>query len=275
MSEQSVNETILAELINSLKNQKRPETITAPVYGLYSDKERTFIYSDADKNYYMEESAPENKEVRNKKAFALSIAEELNRRENKTGARASVIINLSGGLFIPDDDFGGYQIVFKRLNSQQWILVKSFINKTLNHKEFLLFLQGLKPSFEGGKFKELFAKFVQLKIIGQSKLVSNPIITENGQEEGFCCTYRLSDGTDGEEHFPAGFSVRVPFAKAGDKFYDIPIDLLITKDENDKINITVLCPEFENIEERAVIDEAEYIKEQAKGFSELLVLSDF
>ena len=52
-------------------------------------------------------------------------------------------------------------------------------------------------------------------------------------------------------------------------------DLLFTRNEDDEIEIEVLCPEFENIEEQAIIDEAEYIKEQTQGYSDLLVLSDF
>ena len=275
MTERTADEIILEELINSLKNQKRPETIQAPVYGLYSDRTRTFLYDDAQESYSMVEQTPNDKEVRNVKAFALSIEEELKRRENMTGAKATVNINLNGGVFIPDDDFGGYKIRFNRLNSQQWNLVKGFINKTVNHKEFLLWLQGLKPSFEPEVFHDLFLRFVQLKIVGQSKLLSNPIITENGQEEGYVCTYKLADGTEGEEHFPSGFNVSVPFAKAGEYSYDIPIDLLFTKTENDQINIAILCPEFENIEERAIIDEADFIKEKTSKYTDLLVLSDF
>ena len=271
----SANEIILNELINSLKNQKRPETIEAPVYGLYSNKKRTFLYSDAEEQYDVIENIPEKKEVRNVRAFALSIAEELKRRNNETGAKATVNINLTGGVFIPDDDFGGYKIEFKRLNSQQWNLIKGMINKTVNHKTFLLWLQGLKPSFEDAIFKELFLRFVQLRIVGRSQLTSNPIITASGQEEGYTCSYKLQDGTEGEEHFPTGFSVMVPFAKAGDFKYEIPIDLLFAKNEDNELEITVLCPEFENIEERAIIDEAKFIKEHTSKYSELLVLSDF
>ena len=255
-------EKLTEELIKTLKEQKRPETIQAPVYGLYSNKMRTFLYNDSNECYDTVEETPENKEVRNVKAFALSIAEELKRRENETGAKATVNINLDGGVFIPDDDFGGYKITFKRLNSEQWDLVKGMINKTVNHKTFLLWLQGLKPSFSLDIFQQTFLRFAQLRIIGNSKITSNPIITANGQEQGYVCNYMLENGTEGEEHFPTGFVVNVPFAKAGEYFYDIPIDLLFARNDDDEIEITVLCPEFENIEERAIIDEAEYIKKE-------------
>ena len=120
-------------------------------------------------------------------------------------------------------------------------------------------MQALKPSIElaGTDFHELFAKFCSLKIVGESEVVSNPVITQNGQESGYVCRYKLEDGTDGEEHFPTGFVIKVPFAKAGDFNYEIPIDLLFSRDDNNQIEITVLCPAFENIEEKAIIDEAD------------------
>lgn len=270
-----MNDELIQELIEILKNQKRPETTPVTEYGQYSQRCRNALYSDADKEYGIQNSKPENKEVRSVNAFAASIAEELKRRNNETGAKATVNINLTGGIFYPDDDFGGYQIKFNRLNSQQWNWVKSLLNSTVNHKKFLLWLQGLKPSFTPQVFQDVFSKFAQLKIIGQSKIVSNPIITENGQEQGYTCTYRLSDGTDGVESFPSGFAVEVPFSKAGEKNYTIPFDLLFTRNDNDEIEITVLCPEFENIEEKAIIDEAEYIKRRTASYTELLVLSDF
>lgn len=67
----------------------------------------------------------------------------------------------------------------------------------------------------------------------------------------------------------------MPFAKAGDTKYSIPVDLLFFRNEDDELRIEVLCPEFENIEERAIIDESEYIKKETENLSELLILADF
>ena len=268
-----MEEKIMEQAIDALKNQKRPELIECPVYGQYSSEPQTFMYSDAAKVYLKNFSRPSDKKVRSVKAFAKIIAEELRRRENTSGDKSTVSINLSGGLFIPDDDFGITTISFERLNSQQWKLLKSGINTRMDHKQFLLFLQGLKPSIE--YFTDVFKSFATLRMIGRTELTSNPIFTEDGQSSGYTCNYKLEDGTTGEEKFPTGFVANVQFAKAGDKSYDIPIDLLFTRNEDDEIEIEVLCPEFENIEEQAIIDEAEYIKEQTQGYSDLLVLSDF
>lgn len=269
--------TVLEELIYSLKNQKRPETIDVPIYGKYSSRKRTFLYSDAQKEYDIVETPRINKEVRSVKAFALSIKEELKRRCNSTGEKSTVKVNLSGGDFIPDDDFEDYKITFNRLNSQQWNVVKRTLNRSLDHRDFLLFLQSLKPSFSdmGIDFHTLFASFSTLRLLGRSEITSNPIITENGQTQGYKCTYKLDNGCDGEETFPSGFSVKVPFAKAGDFKYEIPIDLLFTRDEDNQLVITVLCPEFEHIEEQAIIDEANYIREQSSQLADILILADF
>ena len=83
------------------------------------------------------------------------------------------------------------------------------------------------------------------------------------------------DGCDGEEHFPTGFALTVPFAKADTELYNIPIDLLFFRNEDDELRIEVLCPLFENIEEKAIIDEAEFVKTDTKEYANLLVLSDF
>lgn len=264
---------LLKEAIETLKQNKRPELVDCIVYGQYSSEIRTMLYSDSNQEYFWKRIVPAKKDVRSVKAFATLIKEELKRRENPTGNKATVKINLSGGYFIPDDNLGEVVFDFNRLNSQQWNLVKNGINKVYDHKAFLQFLQGLKPSIEN--FQEIFKSYSQLRLVGKSEITSNPMITEDGQNESFKCTYKLDNGCDGEEHFPTGFCVKVPFAKAGDNYYFIDLDLLFYRDERDNLRIEVLCPMFENIEEEAIIDEANYIKKETEGYSELLVLSDF
>lgn len=268
-----MEEQLLKESIEVLKNQKRPEKINGLIYGQYEPQQREFIYSDANHQYDYEVFNYGNKEVRSVKAFAKVISEELKRRNNPTGYKATVSVNLDGGYFIPDDNTQETKITFDRLNSQQWNLIKRYINKDMNHRDFLLFLQAIKPSLE--YFDEIYKSYAMLRLVGKTELTSNPVITESGEESGYKCTYRLEDGTDGEENFPTGFLADVQFAKAGDKKYPIPIDLLFYRNEDNEIRITVLCPIFENIEEQAIIDEADYIKEKTKEFNDLLVLSDF
>lgn len=266
-------EAVLKEAIEVLKKQKRPELIDVTVYGRYSNRKQTYLYNDSEEEYQLHRSTPDDKTVRSVKAFVEIIKEELLRRENETGQNATVKINLEGGYFIPDDDFGEEMIKFSRLNSQQWNLIKGGINKVYNHREFLKFLQALAPSVDN--FTEIFKSFSLLRLVGKSVLTSNPIITSEGQSEGYTCTYKLEDGCDGEEHFPTGFCLSVPFAKAGEKFYNIDIELLFFRNEDDELRIEVQCPLFENIEEQAIIDEAQFVKEKTESYANLLVLSDF
>ncbi len=261
------------EIISALKERKRPELIDCPIYGQYDSEKRTFIYDDLNKRYILQNTRPQQKTVRSVKAFIAIIKEELKRRGNETGNKATVKVDLDGGYFIPDDNFGRECIGFTRLNSQQWNLLKGGINRVYDHKSFLQFLQGLSPSITN--FQELFRRFSLLRLVGKSTLTSNPIITEDGQTQGYTCTYKLDDGCDGEENFPSGFYLNIPFAKAGDKTYEIPIELLFFRNEDDELRIEVQCPLFENIEERAIIDEAELVKSETDSYSDLLVLSDF
>lgn len=265
--------TLLKEAIETLKKTKRPELVNVTIYGRYSAKQKSFLYSDANMKYELCKSKPDSKEVRSVKAFVSIIKEELLRRENETGDMATVKLDLNGGYFIPDDNFGEETIKFQRLNSQQWNLIKNGINKVYNHKGFLQFLQQLAPSFDD--FQEIFKRFSLLRLVGKSVLTSNPIITNIGQSEGYTCTYKLDDGCDGEEHFPTGFILKAPFAKAGTEFYEIPIDLLFFRNEDDELRIEVQCPLFENIEEKAIIDEAQFVKNETSSCTRLLVLSDF
>ena len=72
-----MEEKIIQEAIDALKNQKRPEIIECPVYGQYSPSVEKFMYSDSAMEYSMRFSTPSDKRVRSVKAFAKIIAEEL------------------------------------------------------------------------------------------------------------------------------------------------------------------------------------------------------
>ena len=253
--------------------KQRPEKIEKLQYGQYSSRPIELLYNDGKKEYEQLNSRPENKTVGSVKAFAACIREELRRRENTTGNKATVRIFSNGGYFIPDEDFGIFKISYDRINSQQWNFIKANINKVTTHRMFLEFIQALKPSIEN--FEELFARLSSIRMIGNSTLCSTPIFVNDKSEQGYKCTYKLEDGYEGEEVLPQGFICKVPFVKAGETAYEIPIELLFYRDEDDSLGIRVMCPLFENIEERAIIDEAEYIKLQTAEHTELLVLSDF
>lgn len=268
-----MEQELIKKAIEVLEKQKRPEQIRHTVYGEYSSFEKNFLYDDSEKRYRTHEEMLSDREVRSVNAFIDVIKEELRRRENADGNLATVRLNLSGGRFCADDNTQSGTTIYNRLNSQQWNLFKSGINKRMNHKDFLLFLQALKPSFLN--FDKVFREFVQLRLVGRSEITSNPIITEDGQSSGYTCTYKLESGADGEAKFPTGFEINLQFAKAGVMNYDVAVDLLFYRNDDDELMIQVLCPMFEHIEEQAIIDEANKVKEDTKDYTKLLILSDF
>lgn len=263
----------LTEAAEKLVLKQRPEKIVKLQYGQYSSREIELLYNDGEEEYQELNSSPKNKQVGSVKAFADCIKEELRRRGNEEGEKATVRIFSQGGYFIPDEDFGIFKTSYQRINSQQWNCIKSHIDKVMNHRMFLEFVQALKPSIEN--FENLYQRLSSIRLIGNSTLCSNPIFTNGEQEQGYKCSYKLEDGYEGEEILPQGFVCNVPFVKAGEKLYEIPIELLFYRDDNDELGIRVMCPLFENIEEQAIIDEAEFIKKQTADYKQLLVLSDF
>lgn len=262
----------IEELIHNL-TKERPVITDCESTGKYKKIPEIRIYNDSKRCYERISYESSKKTVHNKKAFAELITEELARRANETGAFATVQLNSEGGKFIPDENTGEYIEYYERALSQQWKLIKNGINKHYDHKNFLLFLQALKPSIDN--FQEVFRSFAHLRMIGGTTLSSNPIFTEGANTSGYKCTYKLATGEDGEETFPSSFRVTVPFAKADDLTYDIDIDLLFYKDSDDEIMIEVFCPEYEHVEEQAIIEEADYIKKQLEDYEDLLILSDF
>lgn len=261
----------ITELLEALKG-KRPEILHLTESGRYSERKREVVYSDADHQYKFMLSPTHVKELSSVRSFCEAIKEELRRLENEDGEKATVKIEEEGGFFIANEDFSDIVIKYKRINSQQWQLIKRNINRVMSHREFLEFVQALKPSI--ADFQNLFQRLSSIRLIGNSTLCSTPIFVNNQQEEGYKCTYKLEDGYEGEETLPNGFTCNVQFTRAGDNHYEIPIELLFYRNDNDGLEIRVMCPLLENIEEGAIIDEANFIKSNINA-SRILILSDF
>lgn len=264
----------LADEITDLIKKLRPVSVLHRVYGQYSSNDVEFMYDDSENVYKPIIVTPSDKEVGSVGAFVEYIKEDLRRRNNSSGEFASVQIGSNGGIYFPDDNFGRFKTKYVRLHSQQWNLIKNSINREMTHKQFIEFLSSLKPSIE--YFEELFSRFAQIRLIGNSTLTSQPVFINDGTgESGYKCTYKLESGGAGESILPFGFFCNCSFTKAGERKYDIPIELLFLRNLDDELRIKVMCPLWENIEEQAIIDESNFIKEETKDFDKLLVLSDF
>lgn len=268
--------SIITEIQNIFKN-KREVIFSDEITGKYKKeiRKRCHIYNDANQNYV---ELPINSTgcnwiVSTAENFAKLIDEELQRFDNTSGENATVKLNLTGGEFNANDNFRENLSVFKRQNSQQWLLLKTGINQTFNHEEFLQWFRGLKPSIDN--FEAYFRAFAKLRVIGMGELRSNPYFTDGTQETGYKITYRLEGCTDDmDEYLPNNFKITCPFEKANEKKYTQTIELLFANNGGD-IEISVFAPDFEVIEEQAIQDEANYIKGNLEKHDRLLILADF
>lgn len=266
---------MLEEFIKNTILRNRPEHTTVKNYGNYegtTDYEAT--YSDKDNCYKLQIAPSTNQEVHSADAFIKFIVEELTRRENSTGKFATARITLEGGTFTADDNFNLGHCKYSRLNSEQYKILKSFKDTTLDHEEFLTMLQKLKPSIKD--FPALYQRCSKIRIVGRSEMNSQPVFDDEGNAEAsFICTYKLQDGTDEDVTLPASFECTVPFAKAGKKQYTYTVELLFFNTKSNQIAIGVQIPDWETQEEQAIIDEADFVKDGLKDKTELLVLADF
>ena len=266
---------MLKEFVQDVLLRNRPEHTEIIVYGNYNNtKSYNATYDDDDKCYQVRISSGETFSVNSSKAFIAYIQEELHRRNNSDGIYATARIHSDGGSFIADCNFNDGHCNYKRLHSEQYNILKSYNNQTLDHEQFLLMLQKLKPSIQG--FPELYKHCQKIRAIGHSTLSSNPIFDENGEaDSSYICTFKLSDGTDEDLTLPAEFFVTCPFVKAGERKYTYHVELLFFNTGSSKIAVKVQVTDWETVEEQAIIDEANNIKNALSEHDELLVLADF
>lgn len=266
---------MLEELVKNTILRNRPEHTEVKTYGNYEgfiSQEAT--YSDKNKEYEISTEEGEMYEVHSAKAFIAYIKEELNRRENKTGKYSTAKITLQGGDFTADCNYNNGECEYKRLNSEQYNILKNYKDTVLDHEEFLTMLQKLKPSIAG--FPELYQRCSKIRIVGRSQMNSQPMFDDEGNAEAsFICTYKLEDGTDEDVSLPANFLCSIPFAKAGEKKYDYLVELLFINTKSNSIAVKVQVPDWETNEEQAIIDEADFVKSELSELDELLVLADF
>lgn len=266
---------MLKEFINDVILRNRPEHTPILTYTNYGGTvSQDGIYSDSAKEYGVRNCCEPSITMKSAKAFCAFIKEELSRRNNPTGKYATARIHSGGGNFIADCDTNKGKAAYERLNSEQYKILEAYNGQVLDHEEFLIMLQKLKPSIVD--FAALYKKCSKIRMIGRSELTSTPLFDENGEaESGYVCTYRLSDGTDEDATLPAKFEAIIPFVKAGERKYCYQVELLFFNTKSSSIAVKVQVTNWETVEEEAIIDEANDIKNILSENSDLLVLADF
>lgn len=266
---------MLKELVQDILLRQRPEHTEITEYGAYKEyRSKISTYNDAQKAYQVIDKNISNNSVRSWKAFCTYIKEELRRRNNSTGNFATVQINSKGGEFTADCNFNEGKCSYDRLHSELYNILSNYKDEVLDHEDFLLMLQKLKPGIKN--FSELYKKCSKIRIVGRSEVNSTPIFNENGEaESGYICTYKMSDGTEEDMTLPAEFFVEIPFVKAGERKYSYHVELLFFNTKSSQIAVKVHVTDWETNEEQAIIDEANDIKQTLEEYPNLLVLADF
>lgn len=251
---------------------QRPVKETVTIHGNYTDKEIEAIYNDAAQRYETRDPLKSCEDVSTVESFADFIKEELKRRDKESGKFATAVINSNGGHFTADDDFQRGNCRFNRSLSEQWIAFKECIGRSYNHEEFLRLMQKLSPSIVN--FKELYPTLLDIRIIGRSEEVSKPFYVNGETESGVKIKFKMRGGEDEDITMPESFIITLPYAKGNyDKLYEVPVQLVY--DNRNGINILIQAPEFEQAEERALLDEVEYLKKELSQYPDLLVLFNF
>lgn len=265
-------------MINEIKKilekvqQQRPVKEMVTIQGNYTDKTAEAIYNDALQRYETREPLKSCENVSTVKSFADFIKEELKRRGQETGKLATAVINSTGGYFTADDDFQRGNCNFERSLSEQWLAFKNCIGKSFNHEEFLRLMQKLSPSIVD--FEELYPTFLDIRVIGRAESVSKPFYVNGETECGVKLKFKMQGGDDENIVLPDSFKIRLPYAKGNyDKFYEIDVQLVY--DNRCGINILIQAPRFEQAEEKALLDEVEFLKDALSKYPDLLVLFNF
>lgn len=264
---------MLNELLDRF-DKKRETLIEVTERGVYSSRKVEAVYNDSNEEYEVKSAQIRSKKVSCVDSFIDFIDEELKRNKNETGKLATVTINENGGYFTADDDFGGKTCEYNRALTILWKTLKAVANQKLNHEQLLTVLQQLRPCI--ANFEELYLNLLDIRTIGRSEMISNPVFMNGEAGAGYKISYKLQNGTDDESVLPSNFECVVPYAKGRmDVVYKVPVELMFLNNGNGRIEVLFQVAELEQIEEKALQDEVEYLKEKLENYTDLLVLLNY
>ena len=133
-------------------------------------------------------------------------------------------------------------------------------------------MQKLSPSIVD--FEELYPQFLDIRVIGRAETVSKPFYVNGETESGVKIKFKMQGGEDENIILPDYFTIRLPYAKGNyEKLYDVRVQLVY--DNRCGINILIQAPQFEQVEEKALLDEVKFLKEELSKYPDLLVLFNF
>ncbi|MCD7740345.1 MAG: hypothetical protein LUH11_03245 [Candidatus Gastranaerophilales bacterium] len=261
----------IQEILHNVKEQRAVKE-NVIVYGNYTEKTKEAVYNDSEKKYITANDLKSCENVSTVESFANFIKEELKRRNKETGKLATAVIDSDGGHFTADDDFQKGNCKFTRSLSEQWLTFKKSIGNSYNHEEFLRLMQKLSPSIVN--FKEIYPTFLDIRIIGRAEAISKPFYVDGEAEAGVKIKFKMRGGEDEDIIIPETFKVALPYAKGNyEKLYNVDVNLVY--DNRSGLNILIQAPTFEQVEEQALMDEVEFLKQELSKYPDILVLFNF
>lgn len=261
---------MLKELLKRF-DTKREIQIDTIEYGVYSERPTKAIFVDSENRYNRLSKKERKLNVSSVNSFIDFITEELKRLNNETGKKSTVVIDSEGGSFCADDDFKMISCLYSRSLTSGWETLQEVANSRLNHEDLLKVLQKFRPYIMD--FEKLYSKLLDIRTIGRSEMLSNPVFINGEANSGYKIKFKLQSGETDETELPNQFELYLPYAKGRlDKRYFVPVELMFLNNGNGKIEILFQCPELERKEEEALQDEVEYLKEKLSDFKDLLVL---
>lgn len=261
---------MITKFLENLISKARPETLNVKTHGVYVAEVQQATYNDGKGQYEVLQAFAKNRSVSNLNSLISAVKEECKRREGQQdGKYMTVGFTLLGGYFFCNDNMpnlGFYE--YKRQKSALWKVIERIIDREFDHKELIVLIQNLRLAFKSPEeFNKVFSGISELKVKKGTEATSKPIATggkfgNSYKEEfdigGFACT----------------LTVEVPYLKGSEEKYDIDLWInIITNGEHTYFKI--ICPEFEMVEEEAILNEISDFRKEVAELKELLILEDY
>lgn len=205
-------------------------------------------------------------------SLVMAVEEECKRRENQTGNFMTVVFDVDGGIFYPDDKKRLDRWNYARCLSQQWEHLTEHLNQDMRHLDFIRFLQGLRPSILD--YPSIMKEFKKVTFDARTSVTSQPII-EDGQAGSQVSFILDTKNGKTQTQMPAAIMVHLPFVRGSATNYDLTIELDVALDRNEQVVFRPVCPEIETVTEQAINDEFQVFKNSTQDLKDLLVLLDY
>lgn len=241
---------------------------------------RMWLYNDTTHTYdAIDQWHKTGREVSNIDSFAALVVEVINRQDEqdsppRAGRGSSVLFSDAGAVFRPNDHDPRVNHVYARKSAPQWSALAAACGRPMEHLVFVRTLQALRPSMP--QYARVIQDFRKIDFGTSSSLRSNPFLEEGKAGVHFSFQIEVKGGVQ-DTHLPNAIDFVVPFARGGEKTFNVRLELDITvKDEGDKKKpVFTLCwPDLAATYEEAVNEEIAWFEGEMRdaGLARLLVL---